>query len=1157
MNFDDEEEAWENGLQEGPENLKQSEQDLEEGLQREVVSLDHLERDWAEQLQSSSLVVQVQYRDQDAVSALKRLGYFFATEKTERILRDYPASFLVGLNYVASAQMEKGTLWPFIFSGLNNLESSQPRQESIARIHRRALNKFQLERFEHPLGRIGEIVLHAGIPVSSQEKFIRRLIRDYKVTDDFDGRMFNEGIRGISQDRVQASSIDKPIWHFINQAGAVADDFVSKCIEILDDSQDSQAGSGLPIRVIAEIQRVIEELGNNSLLRSDRKGDRVKPPRITWPDNPENELQVILPRIPESKHSAVRWTIEYGANVTTIDVAQEIPGIGFDPSVFELREPIAQLNIRSESLGATQELKTRSWYLSLYSEDNPVLFFDADGELDSGKGPLGPGQVKILYPSRTQSSASKPELSIEGESERRVIDAPLGWNADSGETPWLAELVDLSEAESVELRFNSLAGHKPFRRAVSAFKKPKPALNGLVLGIFDSHGMPVFSEFPELEVGSLSTGSDEWSYEIRDIERVLVVEQKTFPHRGRVSIDPPADLKGEFEFKISRGLGQTTTFTRTVLPGLSTSYLGEERKLLEDGTGLEEFNVTLSSPKVQELPISLSRKARSTTISDDRISSEPITLRPDYEFLELFNTRSRRKSEWIEPTRSNIENLTELQIFFASTSATNAALIGKWGATDSQILQAQAVSPRFKFHLGELSDAANDRGAFDLEIQDQTGRKLKAGKCYPKNLFNDFQVDDDSEFITFEFAGGNVPLGLQVAFYAPLAPWRAPFIVEVESSSIAIPEELVHFGALAFSMAVSSPWAPHDFGTSPATDDMNTGVFDSLPPDANKNSEQALTHWIMTGEKSPEVKEMGADLAWACFTKADSMSRKGGFDPGALKALAASILQQNPNSLGSYPVTSRGRHESLIDMIDSGMVALMPMETQLLVDQQLGRPVLACIGIASADLESTQLLLDSAADAWGVALPSSEESLELGPLEVHAYKLGLLNFMSPGIRTLLSWEEDFFREHAGGYLPGKLMEGGTMFVDIFSRLGFDTENLLTGLGSDWTDEVASSLRNFDSLIPETMKGILKSRPILDKNAQREIKGMPSRVANWPAISIRMALAARTASRGSLPSLTLWEANKSYYLKMAKALPSLVEIDLTIAELALRQIESES
>jgi hypothetical protein len=90
-----------------------------------------------------------------------------------------------------------------------------------------------------------------------------------------------------------------------------------------------------------------------------------------------------------------------------------------------------------------------------------------------------------------------------------------------------------------------------------------------------------------------------------------------------------------------------------------------------------------------------------------------------------------------------------------------------------------------------------------------------------------------------------------------------------------------------------------------------------------------------------------------------------------------------------------------------------------------------------------------------------------------------------------------------------------------------------------------------------MKGILKSRPILDKNAQREIKGMPSRVANWPAISIRMALAARTASRGSLPSLTLWEANKSYYLKMAKALPSLVEIDLTIAELALRQIESES
>lgn len=127
--------------------------DLEESSDSESsrVDLNQLERGWAEQLQNVSLVVQVDYRDSDAVLALRRLGYFFQTKKTDHILRNYPASFLVGLNYVASSQMQQGTLWPFIFEGLNGLTSTQPRQEVISRIHRLALNKFQLERFEHPL----------------------------------------------------------------------------------------------------------------------------------------------------------------------------------------------------------------------------------------------------------------------------------------------------------------------------------------------------------------------------------------------------------------------------------------------------------------------------------------------------------------------------------------------------------------------------------------------------------------------------------------------------------------------------------------------------------------------------------------------------------------------------------------------------------------------------------------------------------------------------------------------------------------------------------------------------------------------------------------------------------------------------------------------
>jgi hypothetical protein len=53
----------------------------------------------------------------------------------------------------------------------------------------------------------------------------------------------------------------------------------------------------------------------------------------------------------------------------------------------------------------------------------------------------------------------------------------------------------------------------------------------------------------------------------------------------------------------------------------------------------------------------------------------------------------------------------------------------------------------------------------------------------------------------------------------------------------------------------------------------------------------------------------------------------------------------------------------------------------------------------------------------------------------------------------------------------------------------------------------------------------------------------------------MAFLARLAARGIEEARSAFDANKGFYLKMAKALPALAEIDLTIAELALREMEN--
>lgn len=1154
MNFEDEETGWGSGEGSDSELLGQSEHDWDESLQREVVSLDELERDWAEQLRDAALVVQVDYRDSDAVSALKRLGYFFQTKQTERVTRNYPAAFLVGLNLIASSKMEKGTLWPFIFEGLNNLKQSQPLQETISRLHRMSLNKFQLQRFEHPLGRIGEILLHAGIPISSQEKFIRRLIKEFKAKADFDSASFNASIREISGDRVQASAIDKQIWHFINQAGAVADDFVAKCIEILDEPDSPVSGAGLPARVITEVQRLVVELGKSNLKRAGNLGQRIKPPRIVWSTSGENELKVMFPSLPESKLSAVRWSVELSDETTTIDVAQELAGISVQERSFEVRKPVAQVNVRSESLGVSDALQTRSWTLTLFPEDNPVMFFDSDGELESGKGPLDPSVVRVLLPSKTVLGHGTPVVSVDGNHSLRAIDAPLGWGVADAESVWFAQEIDLTVAEAIELSFG--ANGKSFRRAVSAFKRPKPSLNGLVQGVFDQEGLPVFSEFPEVEVGSLSTAEDQWTYEIRNDDRVLVWQVKASPKDGRVSISSPPGLRGRFHFQISRGFGQSVSLIRTVLPGLQSNYEGDERAMRVEGLGLDPFDISLSSSEAGEIGISLNSRERSKVIHETKISSEPLIIRPDYEFLELFNTRSRKHTQWIEPTRSNVENLTELELFFSSQKAKTVALVARWPSGETQVLQSRVSAPWFKFNLGELSDAAASRGAFDLELRDQTGRDLKAGKCYPRKLFRDFVVSPSFDTLELTFQGGVPPIGLQLAFFTPKAPWRRPVVVDLDSTHLEIPEAIRNFGLIAVTVAVSSPWAPHDFGTSPEFDSDNTFQFEVFSPDKNLDPEQALTHWLITGEESDLLRKMDVALAWTCFTRAAEMPRRQGLDPSALKELAATIIRSDPHSLAAYEAASRNRIDSTLDLIDSGLVAQLPASTQLEAAQNLSRPVLACLGIAQNDLEATQKLLDLASGAWGASLPSEDEDDAVVPLRMHSMKLGLLDYKSQSIKTLIRFDEALFSEFASSYLPGRLLDGGNIFLNVFSPLGFDVERLIVGLGTDWTMEVCDSVTKLDDVLPKQISELLKVRPVLKSEELKQIPGLPSRTANWPAISIRMAFAARLAARGYNDAKEIWESNKGFYLKMAKALPALAEIDLTLAELALRESESE-
>ncbi len=1146
---------WDEFGEEDSDNADFEEVEWDESLQRQLINIDRLEEDWAEQLEGASLVVQVQYRDSDAEAALKRIGYFFKTKQTERVSRDYPAAFLVGLNFVASSQMQQATLWPYVFNGLGDLKATEPNKDLISRLHRLALNKFRLERFEHPLGRIGEIQIHAGIPVSSQEKFVRKLIREFRREIDFDHLSFNESIRSMAGDRVASASLDKQIWHFINQGGSVADDFVAKCIEILDDPDNPNSGRGLPTRVSAEVARLVDELGRSGVSRAGKSSGRIKAPRLVWSKSIDNELELIFPTLPEAQRSSVRWTVESGDQLATVDVAQELAGLSRKERSYPVSSPTAQLTTQFEYLAPgsnvfNPEYRTRTWNLTLFAEELPVLFFDDEGRLDGGKGPLEPGLIRVLVPKKTRLGPGKPVITVEGKHKLREVDAPLGWGVEQAGSEWFALEIDCSEAEAIEVEFGS---NKPFRRAVSAFRKPKPLSNGLVAGVFEAQGSPVFSEFPAFEVGSLALDDDEWQYEIRDLENRSIWSTVAKAKSGKIAITPPSQLIGEFNIRVSRGFGQTTTINRTVVPQLSSDYNGEVRKFRSDGKGLEELGFSVSVGEAKLLPINFESKIRAVAI-ELTDSDLKLTARSEYEYLELFNTRSKNHTEWIEPTKSNVENLTELQLFFSSQMSRTAALIARWPNGTTQTLSPRVSSPWFKFNLGELSDQANAQGSFSLELRDNLGRVLPAGTCYPKKLYNEVELDDESQLLTFSFPKGNRPDGLQVGLYAPLAPWRLPVVLDLDSDTIQIPEDLRSFGQIAGSVAVSSPWAPHDFGRTPNYDSSNTFVFEVQAPDWAKSPELALVHWIATGNTSEQLRLIDADLAWTCFLGAEELFAPLGVNANEIKTLAIKVLQSTDNALVSYPSGKRTRAESVVDLIESGFVAKAENRSIANLLDHVGRPLLATIGCALDDHETSQDLLNLAPSSWGVSIPRATEE-QPSTLETLRYKLDLLNFRKPEVLWMIRLEEDFFASQSEGYLPGRLLDGGNVFLNVFSVLYQEVEKLITGLGNDWAVETANALSLRDSLMPEGLRQLLGVRPILSPTELREIAGLRTRIANWPGISLRMAFLARLAARGNEEARSAFDANKGFYLKMAKALPALVEIDLTIAELALREMEN--
>jgi len=210
---------------------------------------------WHQALQGVSLIAELPFRDDEAYAALSRvLMHYKGNRGAERakILRQYRAVLLVGLTSVAANEYSDGTFWPAVVKS-SRQQLNAAHQSELGSAFQSGLDWYHLSRFETPHRYLGEILMHAGVPVSGLAPYLELLAKKDKG-DRLSGAIFNAWIARSDQHTLTVQHhLSVPVTRFLAHGREVAEDFTDRALDMmaaLSQGVEAELSSiGLPQRI--------------------------------------------------------------------------------------------------------------------------------------------------------------------------------------------------------------------------------------------------------------------------------------------------------------------------------------------------------------------------------------------------------------------------------------------------------------------------------------------------------------------------------------------------------------------------------------------------------------------------------------------------------------------------------------------------------------------------------------------------------------------------------------------------------------------------------------------------------------------------------------------------------------------------------------------
>ena len=244
----------------------------------ELIELREREVQWRQRLVGTSLVMEADVDQDEATESFSWLGNRYRTchtrDERRELLSLFRASFLVGLTAVGGRDYDEGTFWPFVNTAFG-VTLSQGDIDLVSTRYKEILTHYGLRRFATPMANVGEILMHAGVPVGSVEGFLRLLVKQDRRGSGTSGAMFSAWAKSQNRQSAAMLGLDAPTWRFLREGGEIAEDFVDRCLSAFDAATSGGLApeSGLSRHILDEILRLVE---TRALVSRPGRGARTR-----------------------------------------------------------------------------------------------------------------------------------------------------------------------------------------------------------------------------------------------------------------------------------------------------------------------------------------------------------------------------------------------------------------------------------------------------------------------------------------------------------------------------------------------------------------------------------------------------------------------------------------------------------------------------------------------------------------------------------------------------------------------------------------------------------------------------------------------------------------------------------------------------------------